>query len=185
MFLRELEFNDGVIINEPDLMTKSRLFTEWSIVLASWALWLVVLRPLLVVFLWALGVRAFYIHMVFLEGISNFDLFLRGGLCVVIICLTIAAWTLYDRLRYAGQYKGVSRGLAENSYMGAFFRMTDQDVRRIKQGKRVDVYFEKGQCICVAVDDQEENVRGFFAPQRLDMHFEEVRRFNVKEKGEW
>jgi poly-beta-1,6-N-acetyl-D-glucosamine biosynthesis protein PgaD len=174
MFLQEPQFEEGIIIDHPGMISTVRRIAEWSISVASWALWVFILRPLLVLVLWSMGIEFFYSHMLEQGGIRNPRLFAAGLVVIALILVTVSGWNLYDRIRYGGKYKGRSRGIAENDFMGAFFNISNEDVRQIKQQKYIDVSFEDEHAIEFSFRGREEVVRGHYDPQRLEQHFDRI-----------
>lgn len=180
MFLPEPQFDEGIIVDRPNLVTKTRRFTELTISVASWILWFLAMRPVMLLLMWLAGWRFFYVHMLGKGGIRNPVYFGVGLMCIFGILALIIIWNRYDKFRYGGKYKGRSKGLAEDAYMAAFYRMRPEDVRRIKRAQRLDVYFTDNHQIELDVDrkgeDAHDRITGFYDPQNVEAHFAELRK---------
>jgi len=174
MFESERDFGEGIIVDRPTLMSKTRRLTELTINTLSWVLWFFTLRPLVLLSLWLLGLGAFYVHMFGKGGIRNPEYFAIGAVLIAAILLVVVAWNRYDRLRYGGKYKGRSKGIAENRYMGAFFLLSVENVSRIKEGRRIDVHFADDSSVEFVIGRDRDRIPGFYDPQHLDRHFREV-----------
>ena len=172
MYFDEHNFQHGIIIERPRLLTRRRRLTEWTVGAIGVYLWVVVMRPLFLLILWILGARIFQTHMIELGGLFNPRYF--GFICMGIlgIFVIMIGWNKYDRIRYGGTYKGRSRGIAENGYMGAFYNIPSEEVDRIKQSQRLSVYFPKNHTIEMVVNnDNDSPINGFYNPQDMEEHF--------------
>ena len=174
MFRPEPDFDAGLVVDVHNRLSRKRRLTELSLGAMGWFLWFSLLRPSFVVLLWALGLHILHHHVIAKSTYNDSHLLASLGIGIVSIFLVVTGWNVYNRVRYGGKYKGRSPGLAENDYMGAFYRIPAEDVGYMKAGRRIDIHFRGGHVIDFDVDGGEMLVKGFYDPQSLAEYFREV-----------
>jgi poly-beta-1,6-N-acetyl-D-glucosamine biosynthesis protein PgaD len=150
---------EGIIIDRPDLMTTTRRYGESTTAAIAWVLWVFLTRPLLFIALWAFGARVFYVEMVKSVGWRNWEAFgkyLSVGwrnweafgkyfLAIIGICLLLLFWNRYNVMRFRGKERRRASKEVADVEMASFYRMSEQDVRHIKNWKTVNVQFLPGR----------------------------------------
>jgi len=166
--MRESEYKAPIIINRPDLKTKTRFFTEWGLALAGWAMWFLLVRPFFLLLAWMIGYKLFYIHMVKYRGFENIHLFFKYGVVVLTIYLVLQGWNLYNARRFRGRERRKRPEDATAAEMADFFEMSEDDIRMLKQCHRVDVDFLKKGVIVFDSKLLNRARRGRFKPYDLE-----------------
>ena len=136
---------EGIIIDRPDLMTRTRRYGESTTAAIAWALWVFLTRPLLFIALWAFGARVFYVEMVKSVGWRNWEAFGKYFLTIIGICLLLLFWNRYNVMRFRGKERRRASKEVADVEMASFYRMLEQDVRHIKNWKTVNVQFLPGR----------------------------------------
>ena len=137
--------SEGIIIDRPDLMTKTRRYGESTTAAIAWVLWVFLTRPLLFIALWAFGARVFYVEMVKSVGWRNWEAFGKYFLGIIGICLLLLFWNRYNVMRFRGKERRRASLKVTDVEMASFYRMSEQDVRHIKNWKVVNVQFLPGR----------------------------------------
>lgn len=131
-----------LIIDRPEAMGAFRKGTEWTITTISWAIWFVFLRPLVLVFLWYIGIRALYNNMFYLKGYKT--LVEHSVLCILVIFgiyLVVRAWNLYNFLRFVRHERRNGMRKANEEELEAFFKLSSGSVSNIHGWKEITVSF--------------------------------------------
>lgn len=165
--MEEPEFNTPIIINRPDLKTKTRFFTEWGLALAGWIMWFFLVRPFLLVLAWLVGYELFYIHMVKYRGFENAPLFLQYGGLILVIYLIMQGWNLYNARRFRGKERRMRPEDVTDAEMADFFEMDEDDIRALKECERVDAEFLENNVIMFYAQSFDRPRQGRFVPQDL------------------
>lgn len=141
-----LDYPDSLIINRPDLKSRTLIFGEEIVTLIFWGFWFYLWLPLISLIAWLLGFRLLYIHMVELGGFDGFleqlDTFTLG---IALVSGTLACWSLYNLKRY-GKYKRRNKILVTDlGKLTEEFSITTQDLQHIQQAKRITFSFDEQQ----------------------------------------
>src|SRR6056297_2551621 len=131
--MKEPEFDQSIIIDRPDLKTRTRLYMEWGATVVGWILWFFLVRPFILLLAWVVGYKLFYIHMFKYKGIENLDLFLKYGCAILVIYFVMQAWNLYNARRFRGKDRRTSPRFASDSEMAEFFEMSVEEVEGLKR----------------------------------------------------
>ena len=90
-----------VIIDRPEALSPLRQGTEWSITTLGWIIWFFLCRPLVLVFLWFIGMEIFYEHMLRLGGLKGLkEIWGIYLFIILIIFLTVRGWNVYNYFKF-------------------------------------------------------------------------------------
>lgn len=131
-----------IIINRPEALSSLRRRTEWGITTIGWILWFFLARPFIIVFLWILGVRLFYEHMVRLGGFQGlreiFGLYL--GIILLIFAL-VRGWNLYNVSKFRKKSRRKNGTKMKDQDMQEFFKINPQGLDDLRGLKNAEVDF--------------------------------------------
>ena len=164
----DMKTGEGLIIDRPGLVSRLMRCSEWSYNLLAWAFWLFLLRPLIILVLWYLGVRVAYHQMVFLEGFNNPAFFGYGAGSVFLILLVAFAWNRYNFMRFRGIDRRKSQGDCSVEDMAKYFKISPEDVNSFQMAPSVEVAFAADESI--EVDTGVKKTKALYAPQNLARH---------------
>ncbi len=136
------DYPENLIINRPDLKSKTLILGEKILTLAFWGFWFYLWLPLISLIAWLLGFRILYTHMIKHGGFDGFmgqlDTFTTG---VLLFSGTLALWSFYNLKRY-GTYSRRNKILATDlNKLTKDFSVTTQDFNKIQQAKRIAFSF--------------------------------------------
>lgn len=130
---------EGLIIDVPEQMTRERRAAETGLTALAALLWLVALRPVVLLGLWYLGSQVAYAHMVKLQGWDNRDSFLSLGTTAAGLCLLMLAWSRYNALRFRRRDRRTFQRSASDREIGAHFRLPEVAIAQLRVCRRVRV----------------------------------------------
>lgn len=160
---------DNLLIESPTLVTKTRRFTEWTLQILGWILWILLIRPLVIIILWYLALRFFNFHMFKLEGMDNPKYFGIGAGVLTAIYLTMFGWSRYNAWRFRGKDKRKSRGEATPEKIAEYYKVKPEDIAALQDSRNVDVYFH-GNDIIELDSEKVSKLRALYAPQNQEKH---------------
>jgi len=137
------DYPDNLIINRPDLKSRTLLFGEKIVTTIFWVFWFYLWLPLISLIAWLLGFNIFYTQMLKLGGIDEFlaqiDIFTTG---ILVVSGGLALWSLYNLKRY-GAYRRRSKILATDmERLRTTFSITVGELNRIQQAKILSFFFD-------------------------------------------
>ena len=137
-----LDYPENLIINRPDLKTKTLLFGEGLLTVLFWGFWIYLWLPVISLIAWLFGFHILYVHMVELGGfdglIHQLDTFSIG---IALLSGSLAFWSFYNLKRY-GKYNRRNKVLWTNTdQMAREFSISSEDFNDIQQSKTVRFYF--------------------------------------------
>lgn len=121
-----------LVIDVPEQLSRVRRAEEAGLTAFAAVLWLVALRPVLLLLLWYLGWELAYTHMVRLEGWDNRGYFAAlagvfGGLGLLLF-----AWSRYNTLRFRrGERRRLQRDASE-AELRARLGLSAEQLRRMR-----------------------------------------------------
>jgi biofilm PGA synthesis protein PgaD len=96
----------NLIIDKPEAQKRGQRVAQGLLTAGFWCLFLSLLRPLLALLGWLIGIRLFTREMIekgggwqFLEALRNY------GLVVLLMAIILRTWALYNHRRFAGRDK--------------------------------------------------------------------------------
>jgi len=164
----DLKTGEGLIIDKPGLITKLRRVSEWTYNLLAWAFWLFLLRPLVILALWYLGVRLAYHQMVFLEGFDNPQFFAFGSLSIIFIFTIAFAWNRYNLIRFKGLDRRKPPGNCTEEDLAKHYKISPKDVESFQAAPYVEIAFFGDESIELNAGAQK--TKALYAPQDLAKH---------------
>lgn len=97
---------DDVIIDKPEAQNRGQRVAQGLLTVGFWCLFLSLLRPLLALLGWLVGIRLFTHEMIekngarlLLEALRNY------GLVVLLLAVILRSWAWYNHRRFAGRDK--------------------------------------------------------------------------------
>jgi biofilm PGA synthesis protein PgaD len=97
---------DDLIIEKPEAQNRSQRLAQGLLTVGFWCFFLSLLRPLLALFGWLIGIRLFTHEMIennggriLLEALRNY------GLVVLLLAVILRGWAWYNHRRFAGRDK--------------------------------------------------------------------------------
>ncbi|MFA6567628.1 MAG: poly-beta-1,6-N-acetyl-D-glucosamine biosynthesis protein PgaD [Victivallales bacterium] len=160
---------DNLIIESPTLVSKTRRFTEWTLHIMGWILWILLIRPLIIVTLWYAALYFFNYHMFKLEGIDNPEYFGIGAAVLATIYLGMFGWSRYNAWRFRGKDKRKSSGVATPEKMAEYYKVKPENITCLQDSKNVDVYFP-GNDIIEIDSEKVSKLKALYAPQNQEKH---------------
>ena len=161
----DMKTGEGLIIDRPGLISKLRRYSEWSYNLFAWIFWLFLLRPIIILILWYLGVRIAYHQMVFMEGFNNPAFFGYGFLAVVVILLVAFGWNRYNFLRFRGTDRRKHQGDCIAEDLAKYYNVPTNAVTSFQMSPYVEIAFQSDETIEVNTGSQK--TKALYAPQHL------------------
>ena len=157
----------SLIIERPEAITGLRHGAEVSIITIGWLVWFVILRPLLLILLWYIGVRAFSRHMLYLKGWQTLEERSIIYILVVLgIYLVVRGWNVYNFRRFGKRNHRTDVRNVTEAELGRFFSLPAGSVEKIQSWNEVSVFFHKDHMISLSKqkDTAQGAVSGQFRP---------------------
>ncbi len=157
---------ESLIINKPEALGDIRKGMEWSITTIGWAFWFFLCRPLILIFLWYLGIRIFYTHMIRLEGLSGLAQYLPlYTFIIIVIFFTIRGWALYNLLRYGKRNRRVFSRPTSQEEMEEAFHLPLGSLSTIQNWQDISIDFSQDNHILIKDSRNKEHAfPGYFRP---------------------
>lgn len=96
----------GLIIEKPEAQKRGQRVAQGLLTVGFWCLFLSLLRPLLALFDWFIGIRLFTHEMIEKDGGRLlFETLRNYGLVVLVMALILRTWAWYNHRRFAGKDK--------------------------------------------------------------------------------
>jgi poly-beta-1,6-N-acetyl-D-glucosamine biosynthesis protein PgaD len=142
------ERKDDLIISRPRALSTMRKGTEMTVTAVGWIIWAVLCRPLLLAFLWFLGFKNFYEHMIRLKGMLGLaDLAFIYFTVVFALYLLIRGWNSYNAWKFKGRERRVRNPSVSAQDLERLFNLPAQTVEKAQTWKGMTVDFEKGDAL--------------------------------------
>ncbi len=136
----------SLIINRPEALDPARRAIEWGVTSMGWVIWIFLVRPLLLVFLWVLGIRIFTHQMITLHGftgiLEKWQLYLGIILAIYII---IRGWNIYNYVRFSKINRRRTVRDVTVEELAEFFEMPIHRIKDINQWEDISIEFSPGQ----------------------------------------
>jgi len=163
------ETGEGLIIERTNLLSKVHVYSQWSYNAMAWCVWFFLLRPLIIMALWYLGMKMTYFQMIELEGLHNPEFFRWLTIVLCIIFLILLFWNRYNAYRFRGKDRRKSRGDCDSVDMADYYKVNPADIDRLKDARNLDFYFTEP--LHVEIDTGcGPRINALYAPQNLELH---------------
>jgi poly-beta-1,6-N-acetyl-D-glucosamine biosynthesis protein PgaD len=161
---------DDIIIEKPQGIRKFRFFSEMSLAVIGWTVWLFIIRPIFQVLLWFMGFKIFYEEIIKNESLKNVKQLWAYLLVIILLYTILQLWNRYNVIRFRGKERRRSSAPASDKEMGDFYGMTEEDVRNLKKWKMVIVHFCPDHQIVLenAVDSNPTHICGCYDPEKIN-----------------
>ncbi len=172
--------DEGLIIEKSDIMKKKR-FSNLSFKFYSWFCWIYLLRSVVMLILWYLGIRISFFQMVDMHGWNNFEFFFSGILILSGIFLFMFYWNRYNFIKFRGADRRKPLGECNSHYMAKYYMTKTADIEQLKNVANIDVEFNEDSTVALSESNEdeekeEEKVTALYAPQNLDLHLKPHKR---------
>jgi biofilm PGA synthesis protein PgaD len=155
-----------IIVNNPKKLNPFRKGTEWSLTFIGWCIWLFLIRPIMLVFLWFIGFKMFYVHMIRLKGLSSLILFFANYLFIILfILLFVRGWNVYNRIRFRGREHRQHATAVRPEELDKHFLMPEGSAASIQTWDEIRVDFHKGgqfEVMNEAPPETQKRIKGLY-----------------------
>ena len=131
--------NPYPIVDRPEVKSKLRLFSEWSLTTVLWSVYVYLFMPIVTFILWAFGVKLLYQELMEQAGFYEFLKVIRGGGLAVLIILTIFfIWSYYNYLifRIRGERRNKQVLVAQDEELAKVYNVDPNFLREAKDHSR-------------------------------------------------
>ena len=141
--MRKKKFDD-LIINRPQAMRKVRRRLEISITTIGWVIWIFICRPLFIVFLWMMGFRFFYEHMINLGGLIGLkEQWVGYALVILLVYILVRGWNVYNKVQYGKMNRRREFREIMPGELDKFFRFPEGSCRGFQETRNISVEFSE------------------------------------------
>lgn len=150
--LRHKRKLETLVINRPEALKTVRRRVELSLTTVGWMVWIFLCRPFLILFLWAVGFRVFFHHMVDLGGLKGLlELKIVYIAVLTLIVFLMFSWNFYNKMRYGTKTRRKpDQGVSINK-LEEFFKLPEGSAVQIQGMDEITVDF---------LDDHQLNIYG-------------------------
>lgn len=159
---------DEIIIDKSFNLGFFRRNSERGIAAAGWLVWILMVRPLLLLTIWSFGFHIFYAQFVKLEGYKNLRIFGYYLLVMAAIYTVLQIWNRYNVYRFRGKERRRAGSPVSDKQLGAFYQISDQAVSALKKNPAIDIYFLEDQRIefGLAASSASSRISAVYDPQK-------------------
>lgn len=130
-------------IDAPELLTARQRTRDTLFTALMWGVYLYLWVPLVSLFAWLLGFEFAYDVMVRSGGAGDLgDVIVFYAIVVVIIFLTVTAWSLGNRLRYGKLHRRHEHSPVALASMARYFELEDAAVEQLRQMRSASIEFD-------------------------------------------
>ena len=142
-----------LVIDTPSMQSLRRKYISAVITFIFWMIWIFLWTPLITLVGWLLGIHQVYFQMVELQGsqavIESFGLFLK---CLAAMGGSLAAWALYNYLRFRNIDRRTPLPPVTNAQLSAYFHVDQSVLSRQQASKCLSVCFDEDGKIIRSVE---------------------------------
>jgi poly-beta-1,6-N-acetyl-D-glucosamine biosynthesis protein PgaD len=131
--------DDGLIIDVPEQLSRVRRAAQAGMKGVAVVLWLVALRPILLLGIWYLGWQVAYTHMVKLQGWDNREYFALLGSTAAALSLALLAWNRYNARRFRAAERRRARRVASVEELATRFELPPAAIEQLRESRHVRV----------------------------------------------
>ncbi len=127
------------IVDRPEVKSKLRLFSEWSLTTVLWSVYVYLFMPIVTFILWAFGVKLLYQELIEQAGFYEFLKVIQGGgLAVLIIMVIFFIWSYYNYLifRIRGERRNKQVLVAQDDELAKVYNIDPDFLREAKSHSR-------------------------------------------------
>lgn len=176
-----METGEGLIIERTDIFSKIRQYSSWTYNIIAWAVWLTLMRPLIVIFMWYLGFKIAYFQMIELEGVMNMGFFSYTAAAMSVIFLLMLAWNRYNIFLFRGKERRKPMPDCKDADFAAYYKISQSDIEMLKNSN-VDIYFYGDETIILDCGGNKK-VKALYAPLHLEKHFAPAADISINQKA--
>jgi len=129
--------------------------------------WILICRPLLILFLWIMGLQFLYEHMVVLGGFQDLIEFWKIYIYVILfIFIVIKGWNFYNRFRFRTKSRRSQVRPADNDEIDKFFKLSGQGSETIQRWNDIAIDFKDNYELRIydATQKDQKSSLGHFKP---------------------
>ena len=168
---KKKSIEESLIVYHPKAMGPARKWTEMSITTIGWFFWFLICRPLILAFLWLIGLQIFYIHMIRLGGLKGVtDVFWIYYTISIFIFVVMRGWNLYNVKKFRMRESRLSSNLTSHPELEKFMKMPPQSIDGIHNLRAVAVDFLENHNLLFKDISQEngKSYPAYFNPSKPD-----------------
>jgi poly-beta-1,6-N-acetyl-D-glucosamine biosynthesis protein PgaD len=128
-----------MVIDVPEQLSRVRRAEETGLTALAAVVWLVALRPVLLLALWYLGWEVAYTHMVKLEGWNNRGWFAMLGAAFAGLSALLFAWSRYNAVRFRRTDRRTSQRLAGDGDLLSRCRISSEQLARLRESRSLRI----------------------------------------------
>jgi biofilm PGA synthesis protein PgaD len=132
---------EPIIIDRPERQAPAQRVIFALITMVAWTVWVSLWLPLITLIAWLLGLQDVYIKLGLdhpFRAASDLGLVLRVA---IVAALSIGAWALYNRMRFAGKQKRRANRFVELAEMAPVLDASIDTARVLRASRRAVVHF--------------------------------------------
>lgn len=165
MVKKDNDYNP-LIINRPEALDPARRNIEWGITTIGWAIWIFLVRPVLLIFLWILGIRIFTHQMIDLQGfmglLEKWQLYIGIILAIYII---VRGWNVYNFNRFSKMNRRRTVRDVTVNELAEFFEMPVHRTKDLHQWEDISIEFSSGRGLKIyRSNEKNDALLGRFIP---------------------
>jgi biofilm PGA synthesis protein PgaD len=132
-----------LIIERPDLQSRTQRTLYTLITLLAWGFWMYLLAPLLSLAAWAVGIHAFFVEMLLPQNLNYLRELLLYAAVLLSVLISIVAWSQYNLYRFRGADRRAAPQALNAEDEAAFYELDLQSVSLLKQARVATVFFDE------------------------------------------
>jgi biofilm PGA synthesis protein PgaD len=137
------ELSEDLHIDAPELLTSSERARDTLFTALMWAVYLYLWVPLVSLFAWLLGFEFAYDVMIRTGGARDLGaILLVYGVIVVVIFITVMAWSLGNKLRYGKLKRRHAHKVVSTEELAEFFGVTEDSATELRELPLVAIEFD-------------------------------------------
>lgn len=137
-------YPDCLIIERPDLKSKSKWVGESVLTLFFWGFWFYLWLPLISLIAWWLGFQFFYYQMLELGGLTGFidqlHVFASG---VGFFSMSISGWSIYNLRKYGSRTRRKGSPGVDKRKLSTTFSLPEDILKRMQKAKLIAFSFRE------------------------------------------
>lgn len=128
-----------MIIEVPQRLSRLRRAGETALTALAGGAWLAIVRPVLTLVLWGLGLRVAVARSSSFAHQEPRGCLASLGLAAAAIAVLMLAWNRYHALRFRSHEPRLNPPLATCAELAAYFALTAEDVERLRESRQLEV----------------------------------------------
>jgi poly-beta-1,6-N-acetyl-D-glucosamine biosynthesis protein PgaD len=135
------------IIDKPWALNRTRRYSERMFTIVFWWLWAFWLRPVIVLILWALGIRMVFIEIIKTKFGLEIGILLMYVFLVSTIYILLQSWNRYNYLRFRNRERRKAKKDVEDAEIAEHYRLKESEVAKLKNMDFLEIDILSGDII--------------------------------------